>query len=57
MSCGVGPGIAVDGHRLAVVAPIRSLAWELPYAVSAALKRQKKKKKKRSFINSWVKYL
>ena len=26
-------------------APIRPLAWELPYAMGAALKRQKKKKK------------
>ena len=33
--------------RPAVTAPIRSLAWELPYASSAALKRQKKKKKKK----------
>jgi len=27
-------------------APIQPLAWEPPYAMSAALKRQKKKKKK-----------
>ena len=32
-------------HRLAAVAMIRPLAWEPPYAASAALKRQKKKKK------------
>ena len=32
--------------RPAAPAPVRSLAWELPYAVGAALKRQKKKKKK-----------
>ena len=32
--------------RLAVVAPIRHLAWELPYAAGVALKTQKKKKKK-----------
>ena len=25
-------------HRLAAVAPIRPLAWELPYAADAALK-------------------
>lgn len=30
--------------RLAATAPIRLLAWEPPYATSAALKRQKKKK-------------
>ena len=29
--------------RLAAEAPIRPLAWDLPYAVGAALKRQKKK--------------
>ena len=32
--------------RLAVAAPIRPLAWKLPYATGAALKRPKKKKKK-----------
>ena len=32
-------------HRLAVVAPIRSLAWETPYAVGTALKSKKKKKR------------
>ena len=30
--------------RLAPVAPIRPLAWELPHAEGAALKKQKKKK-------------
>ena len=34
-------------HRLAAVAPIHPLAWELPYAMGVALKRQKRKKKKR----------
>ena len=29
--------------RLAAAAPVRPLAWELPYATGAALKRQKKK--------------
>ena len=33
--------------RPAAVAPIQPLAWELPYAVGAALKSQKKKKKKK----------
>ena len=28
-------------HRLAAVALIRPLAWELPYAVGVALRRQK----------------
>ena len=41
--------------RPAAVAPIRSLAWEPPYAVGAALKktkdkRQKKKKKERIYV-------
>ncbi|WP_348248997.1 hypothetical protein, partial [Salmonella enterica] len=31
--------------RPAAAAPIRPLAWEPPYAVSEALKRQKKKEK------------
>ena len=31
--------------RLAAVAPIRPLAWELLYAMGVALKKQKKKKK------------
>ena len=35
-------------HRPAAIAPIRSAAWEPPYATGVALrKRQKKKKKKR----------
>ena len=34
-------------HRLVAAAPIGPLAWELLYAVGAALKRPKKKKKKR----------
>ena len=34
-----------SGCRPAATAPIRPLAWELPYAVCAALKRPKKKKK------------
>ena len=31
-------------HRPAAAAPIQPLAWELPYAVGTALKRQKEKK-------------
>ena len=31
--------------RLAATAPIQPLAWELLYAVGAALKKKKKKKK------------
>mgnify|MGYP001375972963 CR=1 FL=1 len=33
--------------RPAAVAPIRPLTWELPYAVSAALKSKKKEKKEK----------
>ena len=36
-------------HRLAAVAPIRSLAWEPPYAAGATFKRQKTKKKKKNY--------
>ena len=51
MSCGVGRRRGLDLVLLwlwctpAAVAPIRSLAWEPPYAVGAALKRQKTKNK------------
>jgi len=59
MSCGVGCRCSLDPellwlwYRPAAVARIRPLAWEPPYAMGTALKRQKtgeKKKKKR--INS-----
>ena len=50
MSCGVGgrcgSDLALLWCRLAAVAPIGPLAWEPPYAVGAALKRQKRKRKK-----------
>ena len=46
MSCGVGQRCSLDldllllwlWHRPAAVALIRPLAWELPYAMGAALK-------------------
>ena len=50
MSCGVGQRCGPDlellwlWHRPAATAPIRLQAWEPPYAMGAALKRQKKKK-------------
>ena len=51
MSCGVGRRHGSDLEllwcRLAATAQIQSLAWEPPYAVGAALKRQKTKKKKK----------
>ena len=51
MSCGVGhrrgPDLALLWlwYSLAAVAPIRPLAWELPYAMRAALEKEKKKKR------------
>ena len=33
--------------RAVAAAPVQPLAWELPYAMGAALKRQKDKKKKK----------
>ena len=53
MSCGVGLRRSLDLALLWVwcrpeaTAPIRPLAWEPPYVVGVALKRQKKKKKER----------
>ena len=51
MSCGVGQRHGSDPEwlwlrcRPAATAPIPTLAWEPPYAVGSALKRQKEKKK------------
>ena len=56
MSCGVGHRHGSDlallwlWRRLAATAPISPLAWELPYAAGAALKRQKRQKKKSSIV-------
>jgi len=50
MSCVVSHRLSLDSallwlwFRPAATAPIRPLAWEPPYAMGAALKRQKKKK-------------
>ena len=49
--CGVGrrhglnPSLLWLWHRPAAAAPIRPLAWKLPYAAGAALKKEKKRKK------------
>ena len=49
MSCGVfrrhslGPALQWLWCRLAAVAPVLPLAWEPPYAMGKALKRQQKK--------------
>ena len=51
-SCGVGCRLSMDPvllwlkHSLAAAALIGPLAWELPHAVGAALKRQKQTKNK-----------
>ena len=48
MSCGAGRRCGSDlvllwlWCKLAAVAPIRPLAWDLPYAMGAALKKKKK---------------
>ena len=51
-------GVAVTVVWPAVVAPIRPLAWEPPYAAGTALKskkkKKKKKKKKRKKKRNWV---
>ena len=44
--CGPDPMLLWLWCSPAATAPIRSLAWEPPYAAGATLKRQKKKKKK-----------
>ena len=52
MSCGVGrrrhsdPALLWLWHGLTAVAPMRPLAWEPPYAMGAALKKDKRQKKK-----------
>ena len=55
VSCGVGRTVGLDlallwlWCRLAAVGLIRLLAWEIPYATSAALKRKKKKRRNLPF--------
>ena len=56
MSCDVGHGHGSDPSllwlwcRAAVAAPILLLAWELPYATGAALKKKKKRGKRAIFL-------
>ena len=63
MSCGVGCRFGLDlvllwrWRRLVATAPIRPLAWEPPYAVGVALKRQKTKKKKNIYIYIYIFYI
>ena len=53
MSCGVGHGCGLDPtllwlwHRPVATAPIRPLAWEVPYATGTALERTERQKKKK----------
>ena len=52
---GSDPALLWLWRRPAATAPIRPLAWELPYAAGVALEeaeRQKKKKKKKKGISS-----
>ena len=62
MSCGVGRRHSSDPVLLwlwcrPVATPlVRSLAWELPYAVGEALKKKTKKKKKNDPFNKLFKY-
>ena len=54
VNCGVGHRLGLDlvllwlWHRSAATVPIRSLAWEPPYAAGAALKSQKNPKNKQT---------
>ena len=58
MSCGVGQRHGSDAvllwlwHRPAATTLIRPLAWAAPYAVGAALKRQKRKKERKEIMNT-----
>ena len=60
MSCGVSCSRGLDPTMLwllrapKAVAWIQPLAWEPPYALGAALKKQKKKKKKKKSQISMV---
>ena len=45
--CGSDPALLWLRCRQAAAAPIRPLAWELPYAAGAALEKEKKKTKKK----------
>ena len=57
MSRGVGHRHVLDPtllwlwHRPAAAASVRLIAWELPYAINAALKKKKKEKKKITILS------
>ena len=44
--CGSDPMLLWLWHRPVAAAPIRPLAWELPYAMGVALEKAKGQKKK-----------
>ena len=46
--CSLDPPLLWLWCRPAAVAPILPLAWELPYAAGAALKRKKRRRRRRS---------
>ena len=58
MNCGIGQRYGLDPmslylwHRQAAIALIQHLAWELPYAVAAALKNNNKIKLKKNQSHS-----
>ena len=58
MTCGSDgsdPGLLWLWHKLAAVALIRPVTWELPYAAGVFLKRKKVKKKKETFTKKFSK--
>ena len=62
MSCGGGhrhgsdPTLLLQWHRPAATAPIWPLVWDPPYAMGAALKRQRdQKKNSKSMIKLYLK--
>ena len=62
MSCGEGHKLGLSPtwlwlwRRPVAIAPIGPLAWELPYAAGAALKRKKNKNKKHETFSHSVEY-
>ena len=42
--CGLDPTLLWLWHRLVAIAPIRPIAWELPYVMGTALKSSSEKK-------------
>ena len=48
----LGSGVAVAVEQASAAAPIQPLAWELPYAATAAITRGKEEKKKSSYSDA-----